>query len=367
MGSHDPRGCTAWTAPWTTGRDVCSICRLHAVTAITLRLPVQLALALAQGLPPTTGAAASTGRQAAHQPDGGDLTACARVIGGKARLEAVGPGTAPRWPRTSRPRPALVCPQRGAGTARRLDSKRWSHRSSSPAPGRGFLLHLLSAHATHPFVARSWQSPSTDVPGTSLTMASTADDAPSPSGLTLTPLLHAFLRQDYDRVDPRLKHWMEVLGEVGAAACWHKKCTFKEHLFQVGEARGGASGASCHVSRGHTRACKDVCNYLWRVVTGPRRSCVPGPAGAPASGRCDQSTETAAGGRVMQQPWHLPSPPSSGGGGAPHLRPCIRCTRCSSCGGRTTTCACAASSTQPTATGEVGLGGALHVMDRMDL
>lgn len=40
---------------------------------------------------------------------------------------------------------------------------------------------------------------------------------------TIPPLVRAFLRQDYARVDPQLPKWLNVLSDVGAGECWHKK------------------------------------------------------------------------------------------------------------------------------------------------
>jgi hypothetical protein len=51
--------------------------------------------------------------------------------------------------------------------------------------------------------------------------------APQSSAELLPPLVHAFIRQEYSKVDPALPEMLEVLTSVGAAECWHKKSTFK--------------------------------------------------------------------------------------------------------------------------------------------
>lgn len=43
----------------------------------------------------------------------------------------------------------------------------------------------------------------------------------------LPDIVHAFIRQEYVRIDPKLPEMLEVLTRVGAAECWHKKSTFK--------------------------------------------------------------------------------------------------------------------------------------------
>lgn len=56
--------------------------------------------------------------------------------------------------------------------------------------------------------------------------ASSADVVP--------PLVRAFLRHEFDAVDPRLEKFMKELANRGGGECWHKRGTFIEHLFQVG-------------------------------------------------------------------------------------------------------------------------------------
>ncbi|KAG1679607.1 hypothetical protein FOA52_006124 [Chlamydomonas sp. UWO 241] len=49
----------------------------------------------------------------------------------------------------------------------------------------------------------------------------------------IPPLAKAFLSEDYAAVDPRLPGWLEELTKVGANQCWHKRSTFKAHLYHV--------------------------------------------------------------------------------------------------------------------------------------
>lgn len=49
----------------------------------------------------------------------------------------------------------------------------------------------------------------------------------------LAPLVQSFLRHEYSKIDDKLPSLLLVLDEVRAGECWHKKSTFKEHLFQV--------------------------------------------------------------------------------------------------------------------------------------
>eukprot|EP00878_Enallax_costatus_P034650 GHUV01038434.1.p1 GENE.GHUV01038434.1~~GHUV01038434.1.p1 ORF type:complete len:172 (+),score=9.40 GHUV01038434.1:169-684(+) len=42
-----------------------------------------------------------------------------------------------------------------------------------------------------------------------------------------------FIRQEWAKIDPQLPAMLEVLTEVGAAECWHKKSNFKSHLMEV--------------------------------------------------------------------------------------------------------------------------------------
>eukprot|EP00198_Chlamydomonas_reinhardtii_P002637 XP_001691973.1 predicted protein [Chlamydomonas reinhardtii] len=62
-----------------------------------------------------------------------------------------------------------------------------------------------------------------------------AEHEPQPSSSTasIPGVVRAFLRGDLSRVDKRLPEWMEVLSGVGAGECWHKKSSFKAHLFEV--------------------------------------------------------------------------------------------------------------------------------------
>jgi len=57
---------------------------------------------------------------------------------------------------------------------------------------------------------------------------------PSARPALIPPVVRAFLRGDLDEVDPALPGLLKELCAVGAGECWHKKSTFKEHLFQVG-------------------------------------------------------------------------------------------------------------------------------------
>ncbi|KAG2435828.1 hypothetical protein HXX76_007023 [Chlamydomonas incerta] len=59
------------------------------------------------------------------------------------------------------------------------------------------------------------------------------DPQPSSSTASIPGVVRAFLRGDLSRVDPRLPEWMEVLSGVGAGECWHKKSSFKAHLYEV--------------------------------------------------------------------------------------------------------------------------------------
>jgi hypothetical protein len=52
-------------------------------------------------------------------------------------------------------------------------------------------------------------------------------DAPQSSAELLPPIVHAFILQEYSKIDPALPEMLEVLTAVGAAECWHKKSTFK--------------------------------------------------------------------------------------------------------------------------------------------
>lgn len=47
------------------------------------------------------------------------------------------------------------------------------------------------------------------------------------------PLARLFLRQEYAKIDADLPQLLDVLSEVGASECWHKKSTFKQHLFET--------------------------------------------------------------------------------------------------------------------------------------
>ncbi|GLI67400.1 hypothetical protein VaNZ11_011586, partial [Volvox africanus] len=49
----------------------------------------------------------------------------------------------------------------------------------------------------------------------------------------LPGIVRAFLRGDLSRVDSRLPKWLDILSGVGAGECWHKKSSFKSHLFEV--------------------------------------------------------------------------------------------------------------------------------------
>eukprot|EP00798_Chlamydomonas_sp_ICE-L_P021805 gene21805-28826_t len=57
-------------------------------------------------------------------------------------------------------------------------------------------------------------------------MADEADDI-------VTPLARSFLREDFDAIDPRLNGWLEMLTQVGSNECWHKRSTFKAHLYHT--------------------------------------------------------------------------------------------------------------------------------------
>jgi hypothetical protein len=55
-----------------------------------------------------------------------------------------------------------------------------------------------------------------------------AESSEAPDDLDIiNPLARLFLRQQYSSIDPRLPGWLEVLSDVGAAECWHKKSSFK--------------------------------------------------------------------------------------------------------------------------------------------
>lgn len=67
-------------------------------------------------------------------------------------------------------------------------------------------------------------------------MAATVDApgaAPAPAG-ALPPLVRAFLREEYESIDPALPPVLRALHAAGAGECWHKKSTFQQHLFEVG-------------------------------------------------------------------------------------------------------------------------------------
>jgi len=49
----------------------------------------------------------------------------------------------------------------------------------------------------------------------------------------ISELAKAFLAEDHARIDARLPGWLEELTRVGANQCWHKRSTFKAHLYHV--------------------------------------------------------------------------------------------------------------------------------------
>lgn len=63
--------------------------------------------------------------------------------------------------------------------------------------------------------------------------AAAADAEAAGAACAVPPLVRAFLREEYAAIDPALPPILDALSAAGAGECWHKKSTFKAHLFEV--------------------------------------------------------------------------------------------------------------------------------------
>ncbi|KAG2498198.1 hypothetical protein HYH03_003952 [Edaphochlamys debaryana] len=71
-----------------------------------------------------------------------------------------------------------------------------------------------------------------DDPEQAKTAAQTSSEEPTVAA-EVPGIVRAFLRGELSRVEPQLPGWLDTLAGVGAGECWHKKSSFKAHLYEV--------------------------------------------------------------------------------------------------------------------------------------